>query len=101
LCFHVCCKTVQEVQGRIQGRFVGFGRTPPPKKKTDAPGNQRYEMIVDNKLKLFRKLYEQRRARRYEKEVSFLPARDAIASAGITYRIAVCPSVRLSQVGVL
>ena len=26
---------------------------------TDAPSNQRYEMIVDNKLNLFRKLYEQ------------------------------------------
>ena len=78
---------------------VGFGRTSP---QTDAPRNQRYEMIVD---KLFRKVYEQRRARRYEKAVSiFLYPRATLASAGII-AIAVCPSVRpsirLSQVGVL
>jgi len=35
--------------------------------KSDAPRNQRYEMIVDNKLKLFRAVCEQRRARSYEK----------------------------------
>jgi len=53
-------------RGESRG-FVGFGRTPSPQRKTDAPRNQRYEMIVDNKLKLFRKVYEQRQARRYEK----------------------------------
>ena len=35
--------------------------------KSDAPRNQRYEMIVDDKLKLFRAVCEQRRARSYEK----------------------------------
>jgi len=60
--------------GADPGGFVGFGRTPP---QTDSPGNQRYEMIVDNKLKLFGKVYEQRRARATKRAISFLPAHDA------------------------
>jgi len=35
----------------MQGGFVGLGRTP---SQPDAPGNKRYEMIVDNKLKVLR-----------------------------------------------
>jgi len=54
----------QWMQGRIHGGLLGSDEPP----QTDAPWNQRYEMIdTSNKLKVFRKVYKQRRARSYEK----------------------------------
>jgi len=73
----VCIQTtVQNGSTRGGSRGVRWVRTNPPPKK-DAPGNQRYEMIVDNKLKVFRKVYEQRRARCYEKSGFIFRALDA------------------------
>jgi len=57
--------------------FVGFGRSDEPPPPTDAPRNQRYEMIVEYIIQKFMSNGERAAMK---KAVSFLPARDPTCS---------------------